>query len=555
MADNEALVLVEPRVRKRGFLGFLGGRPPVPAIKAGMRLFVSTHRPDGSSEFRQILPAGSSDSAELPEAALFYHISSGACRFAPAFSALIKDGQGHSWDGRLVGRISIKDARRFLDSFAAGMATPNAPLTAALAESWIANRIAPNVRDAVSAYSLEDLRDKQALPPAWWEKQVSAWLDDFGIAVRVEEVSWSSAQAAAAEAEAARRHDLERVAQAQQKEQEVQLREAATKAEYEQRKRQIENDQNLSAQESANQLQLLEKRHRKELIEADTQIENARREAEKAALEHERQLARLRQDTAAVQQAQERSRQAEVQHTAALDELRGLTATLAKLADLPDNLLAKLADRDAAKANAAAERVVSPEFGVSAAKLSGLGFPVERQNLVESLRQRAAADGHKVSIRKAELITRDIGTARVKGLPINTSLQFEFTTGRAGYVTLLNIGTSGNIYLHVPNAYVALEQTRVASGRSYAIPGPEFLPWERLRQLGFDYVEVGPPGWEHLVVLVSDKPLIAAHTLARAVPENPFVQLTGGDIAELCLVISNEPADAWSAGVLSFLVA
>ena len=74
--------------------------------------------------------------------------------------------------------------RRFLESFAAGIATPNAPLTAALAESWFANRIAPNVRDAVSGYSLDDLRDKHALPPAWWEKQVSNWLDAFGVAVR-----------------------------------------------------------------------------------------------------------------------------------------------------------------------------------------------------------------------------------------------------------------------------------------------------------------------------------------------------------------------------------
>ena len=353
MAENEPIVKVETLVKKRGFLGILSARPPLPTIQPGTHLFLSTPGPDGSRLFRQILNEGSSDIAELHEGAFFYNVSLGASRFAPAFSAAAKDAHGRDWDCRLAARLSVKDSRRFLESFAAGIATPNAPLTAALAESWFANRIAPQVRDALGAYSLEDLRDKHALPPAWWEKQVSTWLEAFGVAVRVEEVSWSSAQAAAAEAEAARQRDLERVAQAKQKELEAQLGEAATKAEYEQKKRQIENNQNLTAQESANQLQLLEKRHRKELIEADTQIENARREAEKAALAHERELARLRQDAAAVQQAEERSRQAEAQHTAALNELRGLTATLAKLSDLPDNLLAKLADRDAAKANAA----------------------------------------------------------------------------------------------------------------------------------------------------------------------------------------------------------
>ena len=37
------------------------------------------------------------------------------------------------------------------------------------------------------------------------------------------------------------------------------------------------------------------------------------------------------------------------------------------------------------------------------------------------------------------LLTDGIVTAKVKSLPVNTSLQFEFTTGKAGYVTLLNI--------------------------------------------------------------------------------------------------------------------
>ena len=159
-----------------------------------------------------------------------------------------------------------------------------------------------------------------------------------------------------------------------------------------------------------------------------------------------------------------------------------------------------------------------------------------------------------MSIRKTELVTRDIGTAKVKGLPINASLQFEFSTSKAGYLTLLNLGTSGGVYVHVPNAYVGIRQARVDAGHTYSIPGPELLPWDRLRGLGLDYVEIGPPGWEHIAVLVSEEPLITPEIATQARPEAPFVKLTEEQIAELCNRLSEEPSDKWTSGVLSFLV-
>lgn len=201
-----------------------------------------------------------------------------------------------------------------------------------------------------------------------------------------------------------------------------------------------------------------------------------------------------------------------------------------------------------------AELLVSPEHGVSASAVAALGFRVERQNLVEALRRKAATDDEKVQIRKTELVTRDIGTAKVKGLPINTSLQFEFTTLRSGYVTLINIGTSGSVYVHVPNAYVTLDHAKVDHARSYAIPGPELLPCEQLRRFGLDYVEAGPPGWEHIAALVSDEPVVGEHVLAQGRPDAPFVKLAPSDIEGLCEALGSLSSEAWTAGVLSFLV-
>jgi hypothetical protein len=173
---------------------------------------------------------------------------------------------------------------------------------------------------------------------------------------------------------------------------------------------------------------------------------------------------------------------------------------------------------------------------------------------VQFLREKEVADGKSITVCKAELITRDIGTAKVKALPVNSPLQFEFTTARRGYVSLLNVGTSGTVYLHVPNAYVVLEASRVEAGRVYRVPGPELMPWDRLRHDGLDYIEAGPPGWEHLVAIVSDEPFISAGCLARAHVDPPFVTLSTAEISDLCDALGERGSKSWSAGVLSFLV-
>ena len=553
MAEAKPIVTIENLTRRRKILGLPIAGPRIPQVKSGMHLYVSTLQPDGSRELRRMMGDESDNMSQSLGEARFYHVGLDSYCFAPTFSKVLIDDHKHEWDCTITGQLSVSDSRRVLTSFAASLAGPNSPVTSAMAESWIANRIAPQVHDAVRKYNIANLRDHHALPPSWWEKQLAQWLDGLGVTVCVNEVSWSSAQAEAAEAEAARRRELERIAEAKQREHEAELQEAAARAEYEKQRKQIESDIALSDQEREHQLQLLERRHRKELIEADNEIEGARRDAEKAALEHEATLARLRQDADAVQLAEERGCQAQEQHQAVMKQLDGLKETLAKLVDAPENLLARLADQDVHKANVAAERIVSPEFGVSASALAGLGFRVERQSLVESLREHAAVDG-AVTIRKTELVTRDIGTAKVKGLPINTSLQFEFSTQRTGYVTLLNIGTSGSLYVHVPNAYIPLEQARVNGGRSYDIPGPELLPWDRLRQLSLDYIEVGPPGWEHVAVIVSDTPVICASALGETSLEAPFIALETSDIAGLCDSLTNRSEDSWSASILSFLV-
>ena len=555
MTTDSEIVTAETASAEKAFLGLAVRRARLPQPRNNAHLYTCEQQLDGSRELRQIIPGAPDPGLRTDRPAVFYHVSVVPHPISLVFSKVQKDARGHGWDFHVDGRLSVADSRRFHNAYALGVVRPEMPLSQPMVESWVANTVGPQVRDTVRSYvdsqSWEALKDCDGLPPSWWEKEFSAWLDEYGVAVQVDTVSWRSADAEEEKAEAARRKGFERIAQAKQGEREAELREAAAKAAYETSKAQIESDQRLSAQERLHQLQLLEKRHRKELLEADLEIENARRAAEKALLEHELALARLRKDAESAQRAEERENEADCRNKRVLQELSEMQAALARL---PGDLLSQLAGRNAETANAAAEHLVSPEFNVPASVLARLGYRVEQQTLVESLRKKAQADGEPVQIRKMALVTRDIGTVKVKALPINTSLQFEFSTAKPGCVTLLNVGTSGGVYVHVPNAYIGVQRARAESGRTYCVPGPELLPWEALRQHGLDYVEVGPPGWEHLVVLISEKPLLKAGILANTSGDSPFMKLDADEIAGICERLSEQADDQWSAGVLSFLV-
>lgn len=552
MRARQALVEVWNVRRRRRLLGLGSSEAVFPEILPDTELYV-LGGPEAGQELHSV---GMQPGAigRLDGDARFVRVRTSVQPLAMVFAAIVEDGNGHEWDLLLRGSWSVVESRRFLSTYGLEAAMPSSSLAPELTESWIANSLGTHVRDAVRGQSIDHLQGKDALPARWWEAQILKWLGDSGVAVKIKEARWESAQAANWEAEQARLKDLTRIEQERERQRQAELRESAAKASYDKEKARIEDDLALSAKEREHQLQVLELRHRRDLIQANKEIEDAKRAAEKAAAEHMVVIGQLRHDAETVKTAKAREEEAQYRHKELVARLAGVEGVLEKLAALPENLLARLADRDTGRANATAERLVSPEFGISASALAVLGFRVERQSLVEALRQKSVSDDEKVTIRKTELVTRDIGTAKVKGLPINTSLQLEFSTQRSGYVTLLNIGTSGSVYVHVPNAYVTLDHAKVDRARSYAIPGPELLPWERLRQLGLDYVEVGPPGWEHIVVLISDQPLVSVCVLAKASPEAPFVKLSSDDVTELCETLNCEPADTWSAGVLSFLV-
>jgi hypothetical protein len=482
-----------------------------------------------------------------PDAATqFARVSSAPHPMELTFTA--PDAQARRIGLLLGGTFRVVDPLAFLNSVGLGLVSPELPLAGPIITSWISQTVGHRVRDHLVEHTFDDLRHKEVLPPAWWQTQFNDWLAPFGLRVSLVTVRWGSADVQRAETERRQQEDLARLQAERERQQQAQRRETAAKAEYEQEKARVETDIRTSQEEKKHRLLRLEKQHHKELIEAETEIENARRAAERIALQHELEVAKMRQDILAIAQTEQRQKEAEGRHQETVDRLATTHQALDRIVATAEPLLAEMAGRDSMAAHQAAERLASPEFGISAKALEGLGYHVPRQALVESLHQKARDDGQPVVLQKEDLVTRDIGAAQVKALPIGQSLTLVFRTERPGYVTLMNMGTSGAVYVQVPNALVGVRSARAEVGRSYSVPGKDLFPW------GGDYREEGPAGWEHMALIVSDEPLIEEGILARSSRDCPIVRLTDAEVQNLSSALAAGPRDRWSAGVLSFLV-
>ena len=163
---------------------------------------------------------------------------------------------------------------------------------------------------------------------------------------------------------------------------------------------------------------------------------------------------------------------------------------------------------------------------------------------MQTWREKARRDGEPVRLAQQDLTTRDIGLRLLNVLKIGTTLNFTLSTNRPGYVTALNLGTSGKFWLLCPSS-VCTERAYVEPGRVYPFPGAELFPFQG------DLAEMGPPGKEHLAVLISKKPLINALGVSQSQLREPINEIHAEALTKLTLALDATPGD-WTAGVLSF---
>ena len=502
------LVTMNEAYKEKKFLGF-GSRLSVPETCASEHLYLSNQKQDGSPNL-ELLPHGSSDETKtFDDNSIFFKVALDNFSYTPVFTEVLSDNEGNKWDMEIRGQIRVHDSRKFLRAFAVKKTSVKVPLSLSMTESWVIKRLRSRIQDECKKYTIEDLRDKDALPTDWWQKQHIDWVDEIGIEILIDDVSWSSADADVSVSIKIRESELEKIAKAKEIEEEAQLQEYSSKVEFENMKAVIENSKTITELEQKHQLELIEIQHKKQLIGVEIEIENARRQAAEASVKHELSIARLEDDAKATEQFELKLQKVEEEYKKTLEEKERLKETI-----------------------------------------STWCHPVYQQELVELFSNKYHAEGSLVHVSKQDLITRDIGISKVNGLPMGSSLRFNFRSEKSGFVTLLNIGTSGAVTILVPNAFASLSDSRVESSREYTVPGPDFLPVEKVG----DLQQTGPSGWEHLAVLVSDEPMFPEHVISRACNESPLVKLSNKEISNLFNNLKTLDTNCWSADVLSFLV-
>lgn len=507
------------------------------------------------------------DSLQDKRSLVFLRVHLGLSQAQIAFSKMKKDSAGHAYDMLLQCQWQIDDADRFLQNHPLkpmDMVKSGISLSKRMVDSWLADALLQRVHRALDNHgnlTLEQLRDRDALPAHWWEQQFNRWLQNVGILVSVPAAPrWVSEDAKRAEAEVRRKADLERVAREREAALQARLREERIQTEHDAALQEIELDRRMNDQERERRTAVLKRKYEADLLAAQKEQETLRHQLEESALQHELRMAELANDLDAVQNARQREERAEERHEEVMDRLSILDELESHLDARLNAFLDKL--KEAQNQHQAMEEAVY-QHGIPPEVLARLGFPILYQAFLDVLLEKERNDKAvqivlpKITTRDADAL--DVHTKETRAIPVDSisigsSLGFEFVAARSGYVSLINLGTSGNVWLNIPSAYVHPEEARVVRNNRYQIPGDDrLLPYEDLERNGLYYGEGGPVGWEHLAVIVSDAPLFERDMSNRANARCPFIRFGKEDVNELLDYLTASPSK-WTAGVLSFLV-
>lgn len=559
-ASRPVVEILEPPLRRR-WLGLGRRRIKLPQSAADSKLILMSQTAAGEFDLQPIPPdaTGSLETDDARAQLIRYRTSTQTLRLE--FARVAKDTHGHAHDLVLHGTWKVTDVQEFFRAGVQDLVSANMPLTGGRAVSWMEETLLTSIRDQVrretSKCSLEEIREKNILPQTWWEKQIARWLDGRGLQVSIARAGWESEDANRFRAEQLRQQETARMADEQRRERELELRNLQEEQKYEDRRAELAQSQSIDSAQRQHELQLLALDHEKERGLRESELDEIRCRREKAALAHELELARLRRDeenaAVAEREALEQMRRLEQSHADLASQHEQVLKTLERLADLPE-LLSQMVSADSGQQHTSAERLVH-EFEIPGDVIASLGHEAVPQQFVEFVTRKVQQEGRTVGMKMPELVTRDIvlrdiGPKKVDSLPIDGSLHFDLTSPLSGYVTLLNFGTSGNIWLHVPNLWVTASQAVIEANRPYHIPGPPLLPLPP----EMVYIEGGPVGRENMVLIVTEQPLVGPELAGAASAGMPFAQVSSANLDQLYRQLTGQDDANWAAGVLSFRV-
>ncbi len=476
---------------------------------------------------------------KLPTGDMLVRLRDGQFNLRLSFPELV-DKNTHPLDLSLETTWEIVEPRLFLREYALPRLAAQDSISLQALEAFLANRLSDWVRDEIRSESFQSLKIDNVNALRWWHEMLPRWVDlKWAGLVSVDSASYESPLAERmmectrqkelleAEKEAMRRRKLEDL-------------EAEREAlGYQQALDTLKAEVSLGAHQQQAQEELARLAHQAAVITAKEQSTIAKLEAEKRRAEIELEIAKIRSDHAGAEALTKANAEAAALAAETLEKLKTAQAEIADTTEILKNA--------AAEGIEDVKRVADHAAGLSASTLAIAGEASPREMLLALAREKSAASGGEVRLIKHDLVSRDIGSHRVDSLHIGQSVDFTLQSTRAGYVSILNIGTSGTTYLLTPNGVVAPEAAKTGAPAMVRFPGAPYFPVPNLW-------ENGPPGWEDMLVIISDSPLFAPADLACASTHAPEVVLSAAMLETLLGRLQALTPESWSAGLLGFRV-
>lgn len=433
----------------------------------------------------------------------------------------LKDRSGTEVGLELRGTWRVSDCREFLNGYALTRLSSSVAVSPLDLERELIETFRTEINDAIRAQGYDDLESRDTLPKSWWKTKLLQWEGIGGIElVKVGKVVFESATAERRnELEKQRElNELDAAKDSQEKEHELGRQERA--AEVEEKKAELEANRELSDEKREHRLRELRHEAERKDLEAQEELERRRLEFEKEKAKRESELYRIRNQLPEAEEILEEARRREAR---------------------VEEMLQKMHEAIADLTWCAAGGVLSPW----ALELLERANP---HNRLSQIFRENEAEYDAIDLKMVSLRTRDIGTRSAETLSKGDGLNLEFVSRFPGYATVINIGTSAKVFLHSPNVYVGAEGCKIEADCKYEVPR-DLLPG--LEENGLNYIESGPPGWEEMVVIVSEEPLALAEDIVESKSGNPFVRISAEEWVERMAGLS---PDSWRSGTLGFKV-
>jgi hypothetical protein len=161
--------------------------------------------PEGVADIRIIRDLKAEAKAAKKETMAFYRVTTESLPVETTVDDLTTaDGFGAQMG--MAGFWTVADSRQFLEEQGLGKVTPGRPLSSDDFLRWIGATVKSRIADEIARQTFEDLRDRDALPAGWIEKQVQPVCKACGVVVKLSGVTWESQ---AAERVAQQKQDIE----------------------------------------------------------------------------------------------------------------------------------------------------------------------------------------------------------------------------------------------------------------------------------------------------------------------------------------------------------